>query len=105
MALVTIKIFPNEEQIKDFNYSSSDKLAYEFLAKTFYKPLIFGDISYCCDTRDNKEIYSLVFWANGIAIPIDWLEVTALSKDDKIEILKFEKLSNTSQWLLLPEGK
>ena len=87
MAKATIKIIPRQEQLEEFNYSADIQATWNYLATVFYKPNVECEVGLAFDSIAKTD--KLVLWFDGIAVPLYWCSVTALTEAEEELILEY----------------
>lgn len=83
MALATIKLIPNREQLDVFGYSRDDAETWDWLSQTFTGEPVLCNLDFVnhggmCDPKD----VALGVWIDGICVPYEWCNVTDLTEEE-----------------------
>ncbi len=82
MALATIKLIPNREQLDVFGYSRDDDETWDWLSKTFTgepTPCVVASVNH---GTDDEPDYDIGVWIDDICVPYEWCNVTDLTEEE-----------------------
>jgi len=81
MALATIKLIPNQDQLAEFCYGS-DADAWDWLSKTFTGEPTPCEVAGVNQGTYDEPDYELGVWIGGICVPYEWCNVTDLTEEE-----------------------